>query len=176
MKLKNILFGCIAMAGLAGAASPAQAAVWDLTIDWSSSANHVSSGPVTEIATINSTGGVVFGGVYVGYELLGDNLGNHVILFGASITNGFVGTAPAIHHEPPYGDHASPALYTGGSSANIAPGHTYTLEYGSTLTVTSAAAPEASTWAMMLLGFAGLAFVGYRQKQGLRTQAADCGA
>jgi hypothetical protein len=39
-----------------------------------------------------------------------------------------------------------------------------------TLTITdiSAAVPEASTWAMMLLGFVGLGFMGYRKKAGLR--------
>jgi hypothetical protein len=31
------------------------------------------------------------------------------------------------------------------------------------LSVTGAAVPEPSTWAMMLLGFAGLGFVGYRR-------------
>jgi choice-of-anchor A domain-containing protein len=33
---------------------------------------------------------------------------------------------------------------------------------------TAAAAPEASTWAMLTLGFAGLAFAGYRQRRGPR--------
>ena len=34
------------------------------------------------------------------------------------------------------------------------------------------AVPEASTWAMLLLGFAGLGFTGYRQTRGARQQAA----
>jgi PEP-CTERM motif len=33
------------------------------------------------------------------------------------------------------------------------------------ITVTVVAAPEPSTWAMMLLGFAGLGFAGYRQRR-----------
>jgi PEP-CTERM motif len=35
------------------------------------------------------------------------------------------------------------------------------------LTLTQVAVPEPSTWAMMLLGFAGLGFAGYRQRQKL---------
>jgi hypothetical protein len=171
MKFKNYLIGCIAVAGLAGAASPASAAIWDLTIDWSSAATGAAA--VTETATIDSTAGGAFDlgrGVWVGYALLSDNLGNGAIVFTPASNNGLIFTegAGGIYAQ----DYANPALYTniGGSSADIAPGHTYDLVNGSTLTVT--AAPEASTWAMMLLGFAGLAFVGYRQKQGLFAQSA----
>jgi hypothetical protein len=38
--------------------------------------------------------------------------------------------------------------------------------------VIGGAVPEPSTWAMMLLGFAGLGLVGYRQTRGARPQAA----
>ena len=40
------------------------------------------------------------------------------------------------------------------------------------LDVTSSVIPETSTWAMMLLGFAGLGFVGYRQTRRAKPQAA----
>jgi hypothetical protein len=56
----------------------------------------------------------------------------------------------------------SPQLYTGTESAPIFSVGVYTLDLG-TLTVTAAppAVPEASTWAMMVLGFAGLGFARY---------------
>ena len=38
--------------------------------------------------------------------------------------------------------------------------------------LTSSVIPEPSTWAMMLLGFAGLAFLGYRQTRRAKPQAA----
>ena len=57
----------------------------------------------------------------------------------------------------------SPQLYTGTESAPIFAAGVYTLDLGVlTVTVASPAVPEASTWAMMALGFAGLAFAGYR--------------
>ena len=68
-----------------------------------------------------------------------------------------------------------PQMYTGSESAPIfAPG-TYTGQdgwYGSAAQVTvaaltSAPAPEASTWGMMLLGFAGLTFAAYRKRAAL---------
>lgn len=39
--------------------------------------------------------------------------------------------------------------------------------YGSPAPVTSSAIPEPSTWAMMLLGFVGLSFLGYRRRAGV---------
>ena len=42
---------------------------------------------------------------------------------------------------------------------------------GILVTTTASAAPEPSTWAMMLLGFAGLGFAGYRQRQKLASAA-----
>ena len=45
------------------------------------------------------------------------------------------------------------------------PGYTFVFSEG--IGNGTAAAPEPSTWAMMLLGFAGLGFVGYRQRQKL---------
>jgi hypothetical protein len=46
-------------------------------------------------------------------------------------------------------------------------GVSYTSDSGAFLSSPATAVPEPSTWAMMLLGFAGLAFVGYRQRQKL---------
>jgi hypothetical protein len=54
-------------------------------------------------------------------------------------------------------------LYNGVSTTlNVAIGDSFTTGKGGTLTV--AAVPEASTWAMLLSGFAALGFVGYRRQ------------
>ena len=55
-------------------------------------------------------------------------------------------------------DHG-PRIYTGTETNPIFSPGVFVLDSG-TLTVT--AVPEPSTWAMMLLGFAGLGFLGYR--------------
>jgi hypothetical protein len=58
-----------------------------------------------------------------------------------------------------------PQAYTGPESAPVFSTGSYTGFDNSTValaTVTLSAVPEPSTWAMMLLGFAGLGFAGYR--------------
>jgi hypothetical protein len=42
----------------------------------------------------------------------------------------------------------------------------YALEFSPNITNTVAAVPEPSTWAMMLLGFAGVGFMAYRRRAG----------
>jgi hypothetical protein len=61
------------------------------------------------------------------------------------------------------------------SGMGLAPG-TYVYTWGSgadadTLTVNISAVPEPSTWTMMILGFCGLGFLAYRQKNGVRRHA-----
>jgi hypothetical protein len=46
------------------------------------------------------------------------------------------------------------------------------LEFSGVFAVEGSAVPEPSTWASMLMGFAALGFVGYRQTRGLKLQAA----
>ena len=70
---------------------------------------------------------------------------------------------------------ATPAITTTGTYTGPAGNQTFQLVYGeccggpSTLNVNlpfvspGASTPEASTWAMMLLGFAGLGFAGFRR-------------
>jgi hypothetical protein len=60
-------------------------------------------------------------------------------------------------------DHG-PQLYTGSEAEPMFSVGTFNLGEG-TLTVTAAPVPEPSTWAMMLLGFAGLGFAGYRTRR-----------
>jgi hypothetical protein len=52
--------------------------------------------------------------------------------------------------------------------SKIALNHTNTLSFDFSIFVV----PEPSTWAMLLLGFAGLGFLGYRQTRRAKPQAA----
>ena len=57
-----------------------------------------------------------------------------------------------------YGFSFWPALISSGSIPEFAPDN-------ATFTASVAAVPEASTWAMMILGFCGVGFMAYRRKQ-----------
>jgi hypothetical protein len=69
-------------------------------------------------------------------------------------------------------------IFTGGSvtdtvlslGSNFGPNIDLTISGFGTFVI-GRTVPEASTWAMMLLGFAGLGFVGYRQTRAARPQA-----
>jgi hypothetical protein len=95
------------------------------------------------------------------------------ILFGSStyvggfdltVTNSF---GYALFNDSGYGA-AAPLYYSGPeSSPTFIPGvysnqYNYSTGQIDTVTVTTVGAPEPSTWAMMLLGFAGLSFAGYQ--------------
>jgi hypothetical protein len=71
---------------------------------------------------------------------------------------------------PSLGTYISPWAYLGDTGINYASvnGYEEALEFAPT-TVTT---PEASTWAMMLLGFAGLGFAGWRASRGAAGVAA----
>jgi len=72
----------------------------------------------------------------------------------------YVSTSDGGFQTGPFGIRVTgPQIYTGTLSAPIFSVGKFVLDSG-TLTVT--AVPEPSTWAMMLAGFAGLGFAGYR--------------
>jgi hypothetical protein len=64
--------------------------------------------------------------------------------------------------------YSGPTLFTGSANAPVFPFATSNLsslvDGPATITI-SAAVPEPSTWAMMILGFAGVGFLAYRRKQ-----------
>jgi hypothetical protein len=67
-----------------------------------------------------------------------------------------------------YGAGEVPEQYYSGLETGpiFAPGTYYGIDYnGNPVTITFTAVPEASTWAMMLLGFGGLGLAGYRASQ-----------
>ena len=164
---KASLFTAAALAGLGMGLASAQTV--DVSILWQKLGS--SS---TETFQMNLQDGLAdgLGPEYVFYYITDDNLGNNSIFFGDSSTNGSVGTG--LENCPTPGCHVvlatnwaffSPALYSGsGLVAWIAPGNTYYANpldgLDAVMTVTSV--PEASTWAMMLAGFAGLGLAGWR--------------
>jgi hypothetical protein len=59
------------------------------------------------------------------------------------------------------------------SGTSVAPGNGFSFTYDLVDPRVGAAVPETSTWAMMLVGFAGLAFAGYRAHIGARAVAKE---
>jgi hypothetical protein len=53
-----------------------------------------------------------------------------------------------------------------GTSLNLVTGAVFVASTFASINVTTAPVPEPSTWAIMLLGFAGLAFVGWSARRG----------
>jgi hypothetical protein len=117
--------------------------------------------PVTFIAaylqfSINGVAQTPTGNIFGGYSIA------------SSPVPGFTGTGwaasgfSAIFDSPlpTLGSYISPWAYLGATGVNYAGvnGYEEALEFSPT----TAATPEASTWAMMLLGFAGLSFAGWR--------------
>lgn len=54
----------------------------------------------------------------------------------------------------------------------LAPARGVTSQYFDDVSLTVAAVPEPSTWAMMILGFVGVGYMAYRKKAGVATSAA----
>jgi hypothetical protein len=67
------------------------------------------------------------------------------------------------------GDFVGGGFTIGGDSLTLTP---TTVELSSTVDELSAGVPEPSTWAMMILGFAGIGFLAYRRKLGPKLMAA----
>jgi hypothetical protein len=99
------------------------------------------------------------------FSTINDNLGRAGIFFGDTSASGWFGTGPVSGGivSQQNSDYANPAFYSdSGYSINAYAGETLTAANGSIVTIS--AVPEPSTWAMMLLGFAGLGFMAYRRK------------
>ncbi|SHK60939.1 PEP-CTERM protein-sorting domain-containing protein [Bradyrhizobium lablabi] len=161
MKIKVLLAGA-ALATATLMTSVAQAEILNFTIDWG------GVGGTVETFNLNTSAGVVDAAgtpPYVLFSITNDNLGNNGIFFGDSSVSGWFGTGPVVGGivSQTHSDYANPAFYTGsGLSINAYAGETLTAYSGSIVTIS--AVPEPSTWAMMILGFAGLGFMAYRRK------------
>ena len=161
LKLKSALAGLV----LASAGFSAQAAEVELT--------YVLGG-FTESFDLNTTAGFPdpfgSGAEVLFFNTTNDTLGNNAFAISAP---GFVGFPGNLIQTGVLGPGASTgiivdgifpgALYDGVNPVlNVAPSDSFATVSGGTLTVT--AAPEVSTWALMLAGFAALGFAGYRRR------------
>jgi hypothetical protein len=192
MTISILVKGCAgaltAAAICVAAAAPAGAAM--AMLKWT---NHASETDVTVVFTATDFESIVMDEGFQKPDL--EKLTNNMVtlsgggpnLLGSSWQQGFAargsnsytfpdpngGTVPALGfaaQDPPYMDTFSQMFAT-------VPGKTYTYSFDysnntaghgvmpSQLVVTAGSIPEASTWAMLLLGFAGLGFVSYRARR-----------
>ena len=168
MKLKALLAG-VALAAATLMTSAAQAEILNFAIDWGAPGGAVETFQLDTLA-----GGVdASGTAFVFFSITNDNFGNTGIFFGDSSAGGWFGTGPAVGNvvAETDSDYLNPALYAhNGFNINAVAGETLTGWNGSIVTI-SAAVPEPSTWAMMILGFIGVGFMAHRRKhngQGFR--------
>jgi PEP-CTERM motif len=158
MRLNSLLAGT-ALAAAMFVTSVAQAEILGFTINW-------AGGPTETFQLDTAAGGPDAGGTppYVLFSTINDNLGRNGIFFADASAGGWFGTGPisfgvVIQQNS---DFANPAFYNDvGFSINAVAGETLTARNGSIVTI--AAVPEPSTWAMMLLGFAGIGVMVYRR-------------
>ena len=163
MKLKALLAG-VALAAATLMTSVAQAEILNFAIDWG------GPGGAVETFQLNTLAGGVDGSgtpPYVFFSITNDNFGNNGIFFGDSSAGGWFGTGPTAGNvvSETDSDYLNPALYAdNGFNINAVAGETLTGRNGSIVTI-SAAVPEPSTWAMMILGFAGIGAMTYRRRK-----------
>jgi hypothetical protein len=163
MKLRALLTGA-ALAAATLMTSAARADILNFTIDWG------GAGGIVETFSLDTTAGRADSlgtPPYVLFSVANDNiLGNNGIWFGDSSVHGSFGTGPIVggRVNPVLSDTTNSPFYTdSGLSINAFAGETLTAANGSIVTIT-AAVPEPSTWAMMILGFASVAFMAYRRR------------
>ena len=162
MKLKALLAG-VALAAATLMTSVAHAEILNFAIDWGG-----PGGAVETFQLDTSAGGAdASGNQFVFFSITNDNFGNNGIFFSDSSAGGWFGTGPTTGNEVAEtdSDYLNPALYAhNGFNIDAVAGETLIGTNGSIVTIT-AAVPEPSTWAMMILGFCGVGFMAYRRKQ-----------
>ena len=150
-----------AMAALAAAFAPAAGAE-ELLVTYTSS--YVG----TEIFEFNTADGSEvpgYGDTEISFPLLYDSQGNENIVFAAPFVDSpsYPGTTIITCCTTGFYDGINPPIFTGGTSLDWPLGP-YTGSYGKFTVALAPPAPEISTWAMMLLGFAGLGFAALRRR------------
>jgi hypothetical protein len=100
----------------------------------------------------------------------GDNTTNEAILFTAN------GVFASYDLSTVIGPVSGGSVFNGGVPFATSAGNLVinSVSGNATFTASTGAVPETSTWAMMLIGFAGLGFAGYRQRQKLAGAASVC--
>ena len=118
-----------------------------------------NSSEATETAALNTLAGTNFD-----FTTITNNTGNNGSLVSFDESGEFFllktggGVQVAFFHN--LSDSVLHLTYTQNPAPGLGRGLSHTADFGSTI----AAVPEPSTWAMMILGFAGLGFMAYRRK------------
>jgi PEP-CTERM motif len=107
-----------------------------------------------------------YGDSEISFPLLFDSQGNESVTFAAPYVENpnYPGTTIITCCDTGFYDGINPPIFTGGSTTlNWSPG-VYVGGYGTFTVALAPSAPEASTWAMMLVGFGALGFAALRRR------------
>jgi hypothetical protein len=129
---------------------------------------YTSSYVGTEIFEFNTDDGSEvpgYGDTEISFPLLYDSQGNENIVFAAPFVESstYPGTTIITCCTTGFYDGIDPPIFEGGTSLDWPLGD-YTGGYGKFTVALAPSAPEISTWAMMLAGFAGLGFAALRRR------------
>jgi hypothetical protein len=108
-----------------------------------------------------------YGDSEISFPLLYDSQGNTNVSFAAPYVENpsYPGTTIITCCNTGFYDGINPPIFTGGTTALDWPLRVYVGGYGTfTVALAPPSAPEASTWAMMLVGFGGLGFAALRRR------------
>ena len=127
--------------------------------------SHVGT-EIFKFNTLDGSGVPGYGDSEVSFPLLYDSQGNDNVTFAAPHVENpsYPGTTIITCCSTGFYDGVDPPIFTGGTTAlDWQPGM-YVGAYGTFTVALAPAAPEASTWAMMLVGFGGLGFAALRRR------------
>jgi hypothetical protein len=117
--------------------------------------------------TVNVTNGSLLSGIFPAYDVRQDSFSTGNVSLAAGTYYLVIGDAIASTTNTPVGGlvgwDVSGGTSTSTATANTHEGHVFIPNTFQILGV--ATVPEPSTWAMMILGFAGVGFMAYRRKQ-----------
>ena len=114
--------------------------------------------------TLDGSGVPGFGDSEISFPLLYDSQGNNNVTFAAPYVENpsYPGTTIITCCNTGFYDGINPPIFTGGTTALDWPLGVYVGGYGTFTVALAPSVPEASTWAMMVLGFGGLGFAALR--------------
>ena len=116
--------------------------------------------------TLDGSGVPGYGDSEIEFPLLYDSQGNNNVTFAAPYVENpsYPGTTVITCCNTGFYDGINPPIFTGGTTALDWPLGVYVGAYGTFTVALAPAAPEISTWAMMLVGFGGLGFAALRRR------------
>jgi hypothetical protein len=116
--------------------------------------------------TLDGSGLPGYGDSEISFPLLFDSQGNESVTFAAPYVENpsYPGTVIITCCDTGFYDGINPPIFTGGTTALDWPLGVYVGGYGTFTVALAPAAPEASTWTMMLVGLGGLGFAALRRR------------